>query len=79
MYDCEQSPYCSVDDFKGFKKFVVKFSILMAKVYNFARNSYLFFLQEFTEPSMSDSVKSQNNDNSKKWDAWYIRVLLVLT
>ena len=51
----------------------------MAKVYNFARNSYLFFLQEFTEPSMSDSVKSQNNDNSKKWDAWYIRVLLVLT
>lgn len=33
LYDCEKSPYCEdVDNLKGFKEFVVKFSILMAKV-----------------------------------------------
>uniref|UniRef100_A0A1X7THY6 Death domain-containing protein n=1 Tax=Amphimedon queenslandica TaxID=400682 RepID=A0A1X7THY6_AMPQE len=56
LYDCEQSPYCSVDDLKGFKKFVVKFSILMAK--------------EFTEPSMddADNYENQNFNTPKKWD-----------
>ena len=33
LHDCEQSPYCSNVGFKGFKKFVVQFSILMAKVH----------------------------------------------
>ena len=32
LYDCEQSPYCDIDELKGFKEFVVKFSILMAEV-----------------------------------------------
>ena len=32
LCDCEKSPYCSIDDLKGFKEFVVKFAILMAKV-----------------------------------------------
>ena len=32
LHDCEQSPYCVVDELKGFKEFVVKFAILMAKV-----------------------------------------------
>ena len=32
LHDCEQSPYCVVDELKGFKEFVVKFAILMAEV-----------------------------------------------
>ena len=35
LSDCEKSPYCSVDDLHGFKGFVVKFAILMAKVIYF--------------------------------------------
>ena len=32
LYDCEKSPFCDSDELKGFKEFVVKFSILMAEV-----------------------------------------------
>ena len=33
LCDCEGSPFCNADDLKGFKEFVVKFAILMAKVF----------------------------------------------
>ena len=33
LCDCEGSVYCSVDELRGFKEFVVKFAILMAKVF----------------------------------------------
>lgn len=40
LSDCEKSDYCLVDDLHGFKGFVVKFAILMAKVINFVYYCY---------------------------------------
>ena len=42
LCDCEQSPYCLDPGFidAGFKEFVIKFAILMAKVNNHDYNNY---------------------------------------
>ena len=43
LHDCEQSPYCLVEELKGFKEFVVKFAILMAKVSFFSILTQCFY------------------------------------
>ena len=32
LYDCDKSPYIYDDEMRGFKQFVIKFTIIMAKV-----------------------------------------------
>ena len=34
LSDCEQSVFCCLGDIKGFKQFIVRFAIVMAKVEN---------------------------------------------